>query len=75
MTGANRPWLRREGRYGDPVLLPIWSEGWEIDCCQPEAEAGGTWSVPIAFRIGRVALAAAWRRGVPASVAAHFAWR
>ena len=39
-----------------PRRVPIWSASWELDCCQPEAEEGGRWSVPIHFtpRAGRL---------------------
>ena len=31
------------------MVTPIWSATWEIECCQPEAEVGYEWAVPIVF--------------------------
>jgi hypothetical protein len=31
------------------VIVPVWASSWELDCCQPEAEVGRHWSVPLAF--------------------------
>lgn len=35
--------------YGRNVRVPVWSEAWEIDWCQPDAEVGKSWSVPLSF--------------------------
>lgn len=34
------------------MLIPIWAATWEIECCQPEAEVGKEWKVPVIFRPG-----------------------
>jgi hypothetical protein len=34
------------------MLVPVWSADWELECCQPEAEVGHEWVVPIALTLG-----------------------
>lgn len=40
------------GAYPRLMIVPVWAATWEIDCCQPEAEAGKEWRVPVVFRPG-----------------------
>lgn len=32
------------------MLVPVFAASWEIECCQPEAEIGEQWDVPVSFR-------------------------
>lgn len=34
------------------MLIPVFAASWEIECCQPEAEVGRPWDVPVSFRVG-----------------------
>jgi hypothetical protein len=34
------------------MILPIWVASWELGCCQPEAEVGQSWAVPLRFTLG-----------------------
>src|SRR5215831_4374175 len=31
------------------MIVPVWAASWELSCCQPEAEVGTRWVVPISF--------------------------
>jgi len=31
------------------VIVPIWIASWELGCCQPQAEVGKPWIVPVSF--------------------------